>query len=109
MQSLSVPAPNPASVIDAAYMSGDNPGGVTTEFAKAIKDARIEKIGSAGKEAAYKAISRMAYDDPQHVFICWSTILIVHRKNVVGIEKTAYINAVPIPDIRTYGLLKSKP
>jgi len=109
IQTLSVPAPDPASIIDAVYMSGDNPGGVTTEFAKAIKDARIEKIGSAGQEAAYKAISRMAYDDPQHVFICWSTILIVHRKNVVGIEKTAYINAVPIPDIRTYGLLKSKP
>jgi len=101
VQSLSVPAPNPSSIIDAAYMSGDNPGGVTPELAKAIMDARTEKIGSPGQEAAYKAISKIGYDDPQHVFVCWSTIIIVYRKNVVGIENTAYINAVPIPDIRT--------
>jgi hypothetical protein len=32
--------------------------------------------------------------------------MIVYRKDLTGVEQTAYINAVPIPDIRTYGLLK---
>jgi len=73
-----------------------------------VADARTKKIGSPDREAAYKAISRMAYDDPQQIFVCWSPIMILARKDLTGIEQTAYINAVPIPDIRTYGLLKSK-
>ena len=104
---MSVPAPDPASIIDAVEMSPDNPGGVTPEYAKMIADARTKKIGSPEREAAYKAISRMSYENPHNIFVCWTKLLIVARKDVVGIDKTAYVNAVPIPDIRTYGFRKS--
>ena len=104
---LSVAAPDPASIIDALYMSPDNPGGVTPEFAKAVADARTKRIGSPEREAAYKAISKMAYNDPHQVFVCWASTIIVANKNVKGIEKEAYLNAVPIPDIRTYSVVKN--
>jgi peptide/nickel transport system substrate-binding protein len=106
LMTLSVPAPDPASIIDAVYMGPDNPGGVTPEFAKAVAAARTKPIGSSEREAAYKAISKMAYEDPRQVFVCWSTILVAARKGVVGIDKEPYLNAVPIPDIRTYGIVK---
>jgi len=102
---LVVPAPDPASLIDAVYLSPDNPGGVTPEFAKAVADARTKPIGSPDRETAYKAISKMAYEDPHHVFICWAPQMIVARKGIVGIEKTAYIDAAPIPDVRGYGMV----
>jgi peptide/nickel transport system substrate-binding protein len=108
VQTLSVPAPDPASIIDAVYMSADNPGGVSPEFANAVKDARTKAIGSKEREAAFKKISRMAYDDPRQMFVCWAPTLVVARKGVVGMEEEAYLNAVPIPDIRTYGILKAK-
>jgi hypothetical protein len=102
---LVVPAPDPASLIDAVYLSPDNPGGVTPEFAKAVADARTKPIGSPDRETAYKVISKMAYEDPHHVFICWAPQMIVARKGIVGIEKTAYIDAAPIPDVRGYGMV----
>jgi len=106
LMTLSVPAPDPASIVDAAYMSPDNRGGVSPEFGKMIADARTKPIGSPDREAAYKAIAKAAYDDPKHVFFCYSPIILVYRSDLVGVDKTAYVNAVPIPDVRTYGLLK---
>jgi peptide/nickel transport system substrate-binding protein len=105
-QTLSVPAPDPASIIQAVYMSPDNQGGVTPEFAKAVAEARTKPIGSPEREAAYKAISKMAYDDPRHIFVCWSPTIVVARKGITGLEQTAFLNAVPIPDVRTYGSVK---
>lgn len=105
-QTLSVPAPDPASIIDAVYMSPDNQGGVSPEFAKAVAEARTKPIGSPEREAAYKAIGKMAYDNPQHIFVCWSPTIVVSRKGVTGLDQTAFLNAVPIPDIRTYGSAK---
>ena len=58
-------------------------------------------------EAAYKALSKMAYDDPRQIFTCWAPILIVARKDVMGLEKTPYVNAAPFPDIRNYSIVKS--
>jgi len=72
---------------------------------KAVADARTKPIGSPDRETAYKAISKMAYEDPHHVFICWAPQMIVARKGIVGIEKTAYIDAAPIPDVRGYGMV----
>jgi len=106
LMTLSVPAPDPASIVDAAYMSPDNRGGVTPEFAKMVAEARTKPLGSPEREAAYKAIAKAAYDDPRHVFFCYSPILLVYRSDLVGVDKTAYVNAVPIPDVRTYGLTK---
>jgi len=103
---LAVPAPDPASILDAAYLSPDNRGGVSPEMAKAIADARTKPIGSPDREAAYKAIVKASYDNPQHVFVCYSPVLIVYRAEVVGAEKAAYVNAVPIPDARMYGIVK---
>ncbi len=107
IQTLSVPAPDPASIIDAIYMSPDNPGGVSPDFAKAVAAARTKPIGSPDREAAYKAISKMAYEDPRQIFVCWSPIMVVARKGIVGIDKEPFLNAVPIPDIRTYATAKT--
>jgi len=104
---ITAPAPGPASIIDAAYMGPDSPGGVTPAFAKAVAEAKTKPMGSPDREAAYKAISKMAHDDPQHIIVCWSPLMVVARKGVVGIEKEAYLDAAAIPDIRTYGMVKN--
>jgi len=104
--SASVPAPDPASIIDAYFMGGDNPGGVTPEFAKAVAEARTKPLDSPDRVARYKAISKMAYDDPRQIYVCWSPVLVVARKGIVGVENEAYLDAAPLPDLRTYGLQK---
>ncbi|MEO8752148.1 MAG: ABC transporter substrate-binding protein [Casimicrobiaceae bacterium] len=107
VHTLSVPAPDAASIIDAIYMSPDNAGGVTPEFAKAVADARTRAVGSPEREAAYKAVSSMAHDDPHSIVTCWSPVFVVARKGIVGVDKEPFLNAVPIPDIRTLGSVKS--
>jgi hypothetical protein len=56
----------------------------------------MQPIGSPGREMAYKAVSKMAYESPNRA---GPPALIISRKSLVGIEKTAYINAVPTPDV----------
>ena len=63
-------------------------------------------MGSPERDAAYKAISRMAHDDPHQILVCWSPTLVVARKGVIGVESEAYLNTASIPDIRTYAILK---
>ena len=104
---FSVVSPDSSSIIDAAFMTPDTPGGVTPEFARAVEDAKTKQIGSPEREAAYKAISKMAYDDPQHVLVCWSPILVITRNGVVGAEKAPYLRATAVADIRNYSILKS--
>ncbi|MEO8752788.1 MAG: hypothetical protein ABI624_08915, partial [Casimicrobiaceae bacterium] len=72
-----------------------------------VADARTKAVGSPERETAYKAISRMAYEDPHQILVCWSPTLVVARKGLAGIDKTAYIKAVPIPDTRNYASVKS--
>jgi len=107
LMTLSSPTPDPASIIGAAYLSPDNRGGVSPEMAKQIADARTKPLGSPERDAAYKAIGKAMYDDPLHVFTCYSPVLIAYRKDLVGVDDMAYVNAVPLPDFRTLGLLKS--
>jgi peptide/nickel transport system substrate-binding protein len=106
-QPLSAVAPDPATIIDTLYMGPDNPGGVTPEFAKAVAAARALPVGSAERDAAYRTISRMARDNPHQILVCWSPSLVVARRGVLGVEKQAYLNAVSIPDLRTYAIAKS--
>ncbi|MEO8754855.1 MAG: ABC transporter substrate-binding protein [Casimicrobiaceae bacterium] len=108
IMTVSAPSPDPATIIDGFFLSPDNPGGVSPEFANAVAAARLKPLGSPDREVAYKAISRMAYDDPRQIYVCWNPIMVVARKGIVGIEQQAYLNAVPIPDIRTYGALKGQ-
>jgi len=104
---LSVVSPDSTSIIDSTFMAGDLPGGVTPEFAKAVQDAKTKPIGSAEREAAYKAISKMAYNDPQYVMTCWLPMIIIARNGYVGADKAPYLAAAPIADIRNYSMLKS--
>ena len=87
-------------------MSPDNPGGVTPEFARALNAARSTSIGTPEREAAFKAVSKIAYEAPNQIYVCWSPNVLVVRKGIVGIENTAYLNAAPIPDVRTYAAVK---
>jgi len=89
-------------------MTPDTPGGVTPEFAKAVEDAKTKPVGSPEREAAYKAISKMAYEDPQHVTVCWSPILVITRKGVVGAEKAAYMPAAAMADIQVNGSRRNR-
>jgi peptide/nickel transport system substrate-binding protein len=107
VMTVSVPAPDPASIIDAFFMSPDNPGGVAPDFANVVAAARTKPVGSPEREAAYRAISRMAYDNPHQIYVCWSPVLVLARKGIVGVDKEAYLDAAPIPDIRTYGAIKN--
>lgn len=107
VMTASVPAPDPTTIIDAFFMSPDNPGGVTPQFASAVAEARTKPVGSPDQAAAYKALSRMAYEDPRQIYVCWNPVILLARKPVSGLDKTAYVNAVPIPDIRTYGIVKN--
>jgi len=107
LQALSAPSPDPASLIDVVFLTPDNPGGVTPEFEKAVAEAKTKPLGSPEREAAYKAISKMAYDDPRQIYVCWSPAVLVARKEITGLDKTAYINAVTIPDVRSYGFVKA--
>ena len=75
---------------------------------KAIDDARTKLVGTPEREAAYKAISKMAYENPQHLTVCWSPILVVARKGIVGAEKAPYLRALAMADIRNYAALKAE-
>ncbi|HSV83261.1 MAG TPA: ABC transporter substrate-binding protein [Ramlibacter sp.] len=102
LYTLSVPAPDSASIVDAIYMSPDNPGGVSSEFGQAVAAARKAAIGSRDRETLFRAVSKLAYQESTHIFVCWSPNVIVARKGLIGVDKTPYLNALPIPDIRTY-------
>jgi len=108
LHALSAPSPDPASLIDGALLTPDNPGGMSPEFVKAVNEAKTKALGSPEREAAYKAISKMVYDDPPQVYICWAKAIMLGRKDLVGLDKTAYINALSIPDFRNYSLPKGK-
>ena len=103
---LSVTSPDSATIIESAYLTPDTPGGVSPEFSKAVEEARAKPVGSPEREVAYKVVSKMAYDDPQHIFVCWAPVLVIYRPNVVGADKAPYLSAAPIADIRNYGMIK---
>jgi ABC-type transport system substrate-binding protein len=107
VMTASVAAPDPATIIDAFFMSPDNPGGVGTQFADAVAAARTKPVGSPEQTAAYHAVSRLAYEDPRQVYVCWNPVILLARKGLTGLDKTAYVNAVPIPDVRSYGIAKN--
>ena len=106
LHALSAPSADPATITDLIFINPDNPGGVTPEFAKAVAEAKTKALGSPEREAAYKAISKTVYEDPRQIYVCWSPSLIVARKEIAGLNKTAFINALPIPDIRSYSFVK---
>ncbi|HSV83252.1 MAG TPA: ABC transporter substrate-binding protein [Ramlibacter sp.] len=101
---LSSAAPDPVSIIEAALTGPDSPGGVPAEITKAATAARAKAIGTPDREAAFRQVSKLAFDDPQHLFVCWAPVMIVARKEVMGIEKMGYVNAVAIPDIRNFAM-----
>jgi len=107
ISAFSVVSPDSTAVMDASFMTPDTPGGVSPELSKAIEDAKTKAIGSPEREAAYKAISKMAYDNPYHVLICFSQNVIIARKGYVGADKLPYIIAVPMADFRNLGMLKN--
>ena len=88
-------------------MTPDTPQGVSPEFAKAVEDAKTKALGSPEREAAYKAISKMAFDSPMHVTVCWSPNVTIARKGFVGAEKAPYLIAAPMADFRNLGMLKN--
>jgi peptide/nickel transport system substrate-binding protein len=106
LHALSAPSPDPASLIDGVFLTPDNPGGGSPEFEKAVADAKTKPLGSPEREVAYQAVSKLAYEDPRQIYICWAKAIILARKEITGLDQTAYINALLIPDFRSYSITK---
>jgi len=49
----------------------------------------------------------MAYDDPRQIYVCWSPVMLLARREITGLDKAAFIRAVSTPDFRSFGFVKA--